>query len=168
MSSKTKILIIILAVTIVLIAAFLVLQKSRPKLIPAHIQITKSKSQYGENESIVIAGLSKENSKITVFWNKKIGVINSDNNGNWSVNLGSAVPGEYSFQVVSEDSPTSNSIDTVKVSVVADFFGSGFLSFVEKSLSAGLTAISKDYPKEIIMVSQQVPPILQNKWDLLK
>jgi len=168
MSNKIKILIIVLIVIVLLLAVFLISQKSSPKLIPAHIQITEIKSQYDKNESIIISGLSKENSKITVLWNSKIGIVNSDNNGEWSVNLGSVKPGDYSFQVVSEDSPNSRSVDTARVSVTEGFFSGGFLSFVEKSLFAGLTTAGEDIPQETTMISQQMPTVLQNNWDLLK
>lgn len=132
------------------------------------IEITQLKKEYQANESIVVAGLAPKNSKISILWSGRFGLTQSDDRGNWIVNLGKMPAGKYDLQAIADDVSGVRSIATAQVSVVTKPGAMSFVSKMSSFLNASLSLNQEKVPDELITVPRNLPPALNGEWNLLE
>lgn len=139
---------------------------------PKKIEINKINSVYSSKEEIVLTGKANSESEIFLSLNDKIGLIESDKNGNWIVNLGVLPEGKYNFQVISNGPQNSQSISATQI-IVKDSVDiqikETLTRKILKSILANVSFIYKNIPNtnNLITVSQFAPPVLNGEWELL-
>jgi hypothetical protein len=164
-----RILKILLFCLIALIILWLAFSFIVPEVISGQlIKITQIKSQYTPSEDILISGVANKKSSITVFFNKRVGSITSDENGKWIVNLGKMKLGKYPFQVVADDSALAQSTATTQVIVSKTAQDVSLLDSVYNFFTASLSGVSKETPKKLITIPEKTPQSLQGGWKLIK
>jgi len=98
---------------------------------------------FTSNENIILKGTSVPSKEIIIFLDNKVGLSESDKNGNWVINLGAISEGSHNFQVVTDNSDNSRSINTFHILVdnsskslfgnlTAAFSRIFFFNFIEK------------------------------------
>lgn len=145
-------LLILIVIVILAVVFFLILPGLVKSRKTEDIAITQIRSGYSTSESIIVAGKTKENSEITLFFDNKVGLTKADASGKWKINLGSLKKGDYNFQVVANISNVKDSTATAKI-VVKDKFGVSFLS--GRNFFAGLANIFSEDPEQIKLFNKK-------------
>lgn len=83
-----------------------------------NIKISENKDKvFTSNENIILKGTSVPLKEIIIFLDDKVGLSESDKNGNWVINLGRMQEGSHNFQVITDNSDNSRSINTFHILV---------------------------------------------------
>ena len=139
---KNTIVIIIasVALLVVLFLLFLPQVLSRKKTGPIELQ---AQGSYGSNEDVVLRGTTASDANIAVLFSGKIGFLRADATGNWSVNLGKLPIGIYYVQLLSDDSPTLESVVSASIAVGSESFA---LTDMVHTFAAALVPALKNPP----------------------
>lgn len=163
MKTLFKILIFALIVIAILFVVFFIVVPEVKSI--QKVKITNIKSQYSINEEVIISGFAKENTKIIIYYGKRMGLLVSDSKGKWVANLGRLPVGKYPFQVLSDDSEENRSTDTAQI-VVKNLKANNWLGSLSDSLIASLSGQLQKVPEKIISIPQQSPEVFKGKWKL--
>jgi len=146
-----------------------VLENNRSSKIT--INETDKTRVYSSAEDIILGGTAAKESEIILSWNGGLGLTESNENGEWSVNLGKMSEGKYSLQVVSNDLPNIQSIATAQITVDNSSAGQtvqvSFTKNIFNFLTAALSLKTEVIPDKLIIISQDAPSVLQGNWNLL-
>ena len=74
-------------------------------LDPPEIELTQAKDSYFTNEEVIISGITKSESIISYYLNGELlnNELQSDKDGNWTINLGEMKAGTFKIRIISED-----------------------------------------------------------------
>jgi len=117
-----------------------------------NIQITIKNNKYKvytSAEDIILRGTSVPSKEIVVFFGDKLGLTESDKNGNWVINFGDMPEGKYGLQLITDNASNSRSITTASI-VVSDARKNlvGYLmSALSKAINFNAPEQIKLYPK---------------------
>lgn len=138
---------------------------------PERIEISEPDKIYNWEKEVVVMGKANPECEVFLSWSGKIGLVESDKNGNWVANLGVMPKGKYGFQAISKGPHNSQSISSVQI-IVGDNIEyqeeSIFSANAVKNLLASFYSGIKNVPNSLIVVAQSTPLILKNNWDLIK
>ena len=127
---------------------------------------------YNSTEKIVLSGVASPESEIILSWNGQFGLIESDKNGKWAVNLGTMPEGKYSLQMIVKDSENTQSIATAQITVDNSVKNQtqtvSFVNNVLNFLTAALSFSGEKIPEQLITIPQSTPSVLQGNWELVK
>ncbi len=138
---------------------------------PVKIEISEPDKVYRPTEEVVVTGKANPECEIFLSWSGKVGLVESDKNGNWAANLGTMPEGKYGFQAISNGPHDSQSISSVQI-IISDsaeyhkeniFSANGI-----KNLLASFYSGIKNIPNNLTSVSRSAPLILKNDWNLIK
>lgn len=130
---------------IILLVLFLVFWLA-PRFLSAsevgNLTINAIKEKYTPTEDIILEGKAPKNTDMIVFFAGQLSLIQSNQQGYWSYNLGKADPGKYGFQVIARVSPYKDLVESRQVVVannrfslsqkVTDYFKAALLFFSHK------------------------------------
>jgi hypothetical protein len=105
---------------------------------------------FAPNEDIILQGVSVPSKEMIVFWDNWVGLTESDKNGQWVINLGTAFKGVHNFQVITDNSKTSRSTATASI-IVGDSKQSLIKSFaaaLSRTFSFKVVEKIKLYPRD--------------------
>jgi len=132
------------------------------------VKITNAKDIYAPNEEVIVSGLAKQNSEIVLYFDNKLGLIQSDSHGKWTANLGKLSEGRHGLEVSSNTSSNEKSVASVFFIVSNDARKVSLFNRMSEFLTAGLTAVSQKDTKEVTTIPVESPQVLQGQWDLVK
>lgn len=67
------------------------------------LTIENIKDYYQDDEEIIITGKTDEEAEIILLFNQAYSLIKTDSKGNWNINLGQAMAGDYSLEITAKD-----------------------------------------------------------------
>lgn len=166
MHKLNKILIYtVIVILLIAVVLFIYYLANSYKINNGGIEITRIKGEYKTSEPVIFSGFAKPNKDITVIFNNKIGITKSNYIGRWIVNLGKVAKGNYSIQLISNDSSDARSVATAYISVFKD---SSYKKKNNFNIMTAALSFEQNIPDKLIMVKKQTPPVLEGSWKLLK
>jgi hypothetical protein len=138
---------------------------------PERIEISKPDRVYSPGEDVIVMGKANPECEIFLSWSGKVGLVESDKNGNWAANLGIMPEGKYGFQAISNGPHNSQSISSVQIIVEdnAEYQKKNvFFTSAVKNLLASFYSEIKNIPDNLTVVPQSAPLILKSDWNLIK
>jgi len=138
---------------------------------PKRIEISESDKIYSPKKEVVITGRANPDCEIFLSWSGKVGLVESDKDGNWSANLGIMPEGKYGFQAISNGPNDSQSISSIQIVVSnnAEFQKINIFSAnAVKNLLASFYSGLKNIPNNLTVIPQSKPLIFESKWNLIK
>lgn len=147
------------------------------------LSVDQLKNGYKLDENVIISGKSDPGAEIIVFWDKKYGIIYADNNGEWIANIGKIASGVNPITITAKDSLGNSKKITIEAKTwdllpvspveppaendenAIDNIGEKIWSGIS-SLMPKIKAPEEE-PNEIIIIPEEAPEVLKNKWNLL-
>lgn len=122
-------------------------------------ELSKNRT-YSPFKDVVLSGSSIPNKEIIIFLDDKIALSESDENGNWKINLGTLLDGNHNLQLVTESSENIRTVATTQI-IVKSQAKIRFFAYLAASLSSLFDFTS---PAKIELYPRTNSFILQKIW----
>jgi hypothetical protein len=166
-TSKT-LTIFFIAVFIVGVSIFMVETNVLENSYYSRVTIDESNkiNTYNSGEDIILSGTAAPETEILLSWNNQLGLVQSNKNGKWAVNIGKMPEGRYNLQMLSSTSSNIRSVATAQIIVdnssIAQKTQTSFVQNLFNNLTASISFNSKVIPEILLITPQSTPSTLQD------
>ena len=157
------------------ISAGILLKATLPILI-----VNPVNPSYKDDENVIVSGRSNPGLDVVLFCDGKYGMATADENGIWSVNLGTLAQGSHVVGVsVTDDFYNSRNatvnvmvsgfpkVEPVKPENISQQLQITINSIKQKIWSQILSAIKKKEVDKMVTIPKETPEVLKHRWNLL-
>lgn len=136
--------------------------------------VNQEPKKYLLEEDTVISGKTDANASVVIKFNEKVGMVKSDQKGNWSANIGKLNEGKNSVKVESIIKNKNSRSSTIDLNVVKsaptvekEKKKVSFWDYIKSKLGSILSFNKKDSKNKIIIIPQNTPASLSGQWNFI-